>query len=86
MCWRLLDALGLDRVLLVGHDWGGYVGYRMVLGEPRRFDGEPALNMAHPWVTQGSRLRQTGGATLSSRAQLETPTGPSCFVRYPRRQ
>ena len=32
----LLDALGLDRVLLVGHDWGGYVGYRMVLGEPQR--------------------------------------------------
>ena len=27
----LLDALGLDRVLLVAHDWGAYVGYRMVL-------------------------------------------------------
>jgi pimeloyl-ACP methyl ester carboxylesterase len=27
----LLDALGLDRVLLVAHDWGGYVGYLMVL-------------------------------------------------------
>lgn len=50
----LLDALGLDRVLLVGHDWGGYVGYRMVLGEPQRFDGYLALNMAHPWVTPGT--------------------------------
>ena len=27
-----MDAMGLDRVLLVGHDWGGFVGYRMVLG------------------------------------------------------
>jgi pimeloyl-ACP methyl ester carboxylesterase len=47
----LLDALGLDRVLLVGHDWGGFVGYLMVLGSPERFDGYLALNMAHPWVT-----------------------------------
>ncbi|KUI12795.1 alpha/beta hydrolase [Mycolicibacterium acapulense] len=46
----LLDALGLDRVLLVGHDWGAYVGYRMVLTAPERFDGYLATNMAHPWV------------------------------------
>ena len=47
----LLDALGLDRVLLVAHDWGGYVGYLMVLRAPERFDGYLALNMAHPWLT-----------------------------------
>ncbi|MGV0793561.1 alpha/beta fold hydrolase [Mycolicibacterium sp. XJ1819] len=46
----LLDALGLDRVLLVAHDWGAYVGYRMILREPARFDGYLAMNMAHPWV------------------------------------
>jgi pimeloyl-ACP methyl ester carboxylesterase len=46
----LLDALGLGRVLLVGHDWGGYVGYRMVLAAPERFDGYVPINMAHPWV------------------------------------
>jgi pimeloyl-ACP methyl ester carboxylesterase len=47
----LLDALGLDRVLLVAHDWGAYVGYRMVLRAPERFDGYLAMNMAHPWVS-----------------------------------
>jgi pimeloyl-ACP methyl ester carboxylesterase len=47
----LLDALGLDRVLLVGHDWGGFVGYIMVLGEPQRFDGYLACNIPHPWVS-----------------------------------
>jgi pimeloyl-ACP methyl ester carboxylesterase len=47
----LLDALGLDRVLLVAHDWGAYVGYLMVLRAPERFDGYLALNMAHPWLT-----------------------------------
>jgi pimeloyl-ACP methyl ester carboxylesterase len=52
----LLDALGLDRVLLVGHDWGGFVGYLMVLRAPERFDGYLALNMAHPWVTPRTLL------------------------------
>ncbi|MFG1930858.1 alpha/beta fold hydrolase [Mycobacterium sp. NPDC048908] len=47
----LLDALGLDRVLLVGHDWGAYAGYLMVLRAPERFDGYLALNMGYPWVT-----------------------------------
>jgi pimeloyl-ACP methyl ester carboxylesterase len=47
----LMDALALDRVLLVGHDWGGYVGYRMVLSTPERFDGFLVMNMAHPWQT-----------------------------------
>ncbi|MDT7795943.1 MAG: hypothetical protein QOD59_5384 [Mycobacterium sp.] len=41
----LLDALGLDRVLLVAHDWGAYVGYLMVLRAPERFDGYLTLNM-----------------------------------------
>jgi pimeloyl-ACP methyl ester carboxylesterase len=45
----LLDALGLERVLLVGHDWGAYVSYLLVLGAPQRFGGLVALNMAHPW-------------------------------------
>jgi len=47
----LMDALALERVLLVGHDWGGYVGYRMVLSSPERFDGYLVMNMAHPWQT-----------------------------------
>jgi pimeloyl-ACP methyl ester carboxylesterase len=47
----LLEALGLDRVLLMGHDWGAYVGYRLVFNSPERLDGYLAMNMAHPWVS-----------------------------------
>jgi pimeloyl-ACP methyl ester carboxylesterase len=47
----LMDELGLGRTLLIGHDWGGFVGYRMVLEAPERFDGFLVINMAHPWVT-----------------------------------
>jgi pimeloyl-ACP methyl ester carboxylesterase len=45
----LLDALGLDRVLLVAHDWGASAGWFMVLGSPERFDGYLAMNFPHPW-------------------------------------
>jgi pimeloyl-ACP methyl ester carboxylesterase len=47
----LMDALELHQVLLVGHDWGGFVGYRMLLAAPERFDGYLVCNMAHPWQT-----------------------------------
>jgi pimeloyl-ACP methyl ester carboxylesterase len=52
----LLDALGLDRVLLMGHDWGAYVGYLMVLRAPERFDGYLPMNMGYPWVTARTLL------------------------------
>jgi pimeloyl-ACP methyl ester carboxylesterase len=47
----LLDALGLDRVLLLAHDWGAAVGYLMVLREPELFEGYLVCNMAHPWLS-----------------------------------
>jgi pimeloyl-ACP methyl ester carboxylesterase len=47
----LLDEMGIGRVLLVGHDWGGYIGYLMALRAPERFSGYLALNIIHPWQT-----------------------------------
>ncbi|MFJ3339341.1 alpha/beta fold hydrolase [Streptomyces sp. NPDC086766] len=52
----LLDALGLDRVGLVGHDWRAHVGFRLCLRVPERFSGFLALNMAHPWARQRAIL------------------------------
>jgi pimeloyl-ACP methyl ester carboxylesterase len=53
----LLDALGLERVLLVGHDWGAFIGYLLVLGEPQRFGAFLACNMPHPWNGPATVLR-----------------------------
>ncbi|MBU3062821.1 alpha/beta hydrolase [Nocardia sp. NEAU-G5] len=50
----LLDSLlpcDPRTALLVGHDWGGFIGFRMVLREPERFAGFAPLNIAHPWQT-----------------------------------
>ena len=45
----LLDALGLQRVALVGHDWGGWVGFLAALRAPERFSGFLAASIAHPF-------------------------------------
>jgi pimeloyl-ACP methyl ester carboxylesterase len=47
----VLDELGLERVKLVGHDWGGWIGFLLCLREPSRFERFLALNILPPWVS-----------------------------------
>lgn len=44
----LLDALGIDTVRLVAHDWGAVIGWRFVLAHPQRVDRFVALSVGHP--------------------------------------
>jgi pimeloyl-ACP methyl ester carboxylesterase len=46
----VLDALGIQRVKLVGHDWGGWIGFLLCLREPERFERYLALNILPPWT------------------------------------
>jgi pimeloyl-ACP methyl ester carboxylesterase len=52
----LLDALGLDRVRLAGHDWGGFVGFLLCLRQPERVRSFLALNILHPWPRVDPRV------------------------------
>ena len=45
----LLDELGLDRVDLVGHDWGGWIGFLLALRRPERIGRFVALSIVPPW-------------------------------------
>jgi pimeloyl-ACP methyl ester carboxylesterase len=45
----LLDALGIERVKLIGHDWGGYAGFLMCLLAPERVERYLVANIIHPW-------------------------------------
>jgi pimeloyl-ACP methyl ester carboxylesterase len=47
----VLDELGLERVKLVGHDWGGWVGFLLCLRAPQRFERFLALNIVPPWIS-----------------------------------
>jgi pimeloyl-ACP methyl ester carboxylesterase len=53
----LLDALELDRVKLIGHDWGGWIGFLLCLRAPERFDRFLALGITHPWQSVGGGWR-----------------------------
>jgi pimeloyl-ACP methyl ester carboxylesterase len=46
----LLDALELDRVRLVGHDWGAFVAFLVALRAPERVSELLALSIIHPWA------------------------------------
>ena len=47
--FALLDALELERVDLVAHDWGAWVGFLACLDRPERIRRYVALNMVTPW-------------------------------------
>lgn len=45
----LLDALGIESVTWVGHDWGGWTGFLAALRAPGRFERMLALTIPHLW-------------------------------------
>ncbi|MEY2513905.1 MAG: hypothetical protein QOJ89_1263 [bacterium] len=45
----ILDALGLDGVNLVGHDWGGVVGFIVCVEHPDRVRRFVPMNTGHIW-------------------------------------
>ncbi len=47
----VLDALEVDRVNLVGHDWGGVIGFLVCLDHPGRVERFVPMNTGHVWPT-----------------------------------
>jgi pimeloyl-ACP methyl ester carboxylesterase len=52
----LLDALGIERVKLIGHDWGGWAGFLLALSHPERIEQMVVCNSPHPWPRLRPRL------------------------------
>lgn len=44
----LLDALKVDKVRLVAHDWGAVIAWQLVLAHPERVDCYVAMSVGHP--------------------------------------
>jgi pimeloyl-ACP methyl ester carboxylesterase len=49
----LLDVLGLERIRLIGHDWGAFVGFLLCLRAPERFESFLAVSIIQPWARPG---------------------------------
>lgn len=50
----LLDALGIARVGLVGHDWGGAIAWAVAMLAPERVERLAIVNAPHPGIFQRS--------------------------------
>ena len=61
-----IDHLGLERVHLVGHDWGAVIGYAVAALAPERFDSLTTLAVPHPGRMQSDGLRQLPGQLRNS--------------------
>lgn len=51
---ELLSEMGIDRIRLIGHDWGGWIGYLMCLRAPQRVSHLMPLAIAPPWGTDST--------------------------------
>jgi pimeloyl-ACP methyl ester carboxylesterase len=54
----LLDALDIQKVRIVGHDWGAVQAWRVVLQYPQRVDRYVALSVGHPAAYSRGGLAQ----------------------------
>jgi pimeloyl-ACP methyl ester carboxylesterase len=59
----VLDALHIDKVFLVGHDWGGTIGWQVAALAPERVHRYVTLSVGHPYAIAHAgilqRLRMT---------------------------
>ncbi|HWX97795.1 MAG TPA: alpha/beta fold hydrolase [Solirubrobacteraceae bacterium] len=77
----LLDALGLERVDLIAHDWGAWIGFILCLEHPERFAHYLALNMYTPWPDPPSPRAIPVLARLWYQVALATPILGQALIR-----
>ncbi|HYA65380.1 MAG TPA: alpha/beta fold hydrolase [Burkholderiaceae bacterium] len=54
----ILDALGVEKVRLVGHDWGAVIAWQLCMLHPERVDRYMALSVGHPTAYARAPLEQ----------------------------
>jgi pimeloyl-ACP methyl ester carboxylesterase len=80
----LLDSEGLDRVRLVGHDWGGYTAFLLALEQPERIERMLALDITPPWRSSPSLMHVALPLLASYQLLLATPVlGPLTLTSSP---
>jgi epoxide hydrolase 4 len=81
----LLDHLGRERCILVGNDWGGYVGWVFASAYPGRVDRLVVLNAAHPAIflrEVRTNPAQIGASQYEREFHTATPPYPRWYNYY----
>jgi pimeloyl-ACP methyl ester carboxylesterase len=79
---NLLDALGIDRTDVIGHDWGGYTSFLLALRHPERVQRLVALDIIPPWPGRPRSRSRLIPSMLSYQLPLATPVlGPRTMTR-----
>ena len=61
----LIGHLGVDRINLVAHDWGGVVAWALALQRPELIERLVILNAPHPWIFNQLRANDPAQAEAS---------------------
>lgn len=69
----LMDALGVERAGLVGHDWGAFSGMLACLKAPERFTGFVSCSIPHLWPTPQDRRNPRRLLLLTYQGPIATP-------------
>lgn len=77
----LLDAAGLNRAHLVGHDWGGVAAWAMAAWHPQRVASLTVLSTPHPAAMAASLVASSQGLRSWYMGFFQLPAVPELVVR-----
>lgn len=77
----LLDSLELPSVSVIGHDWGGWVGFLLARRVPERVRRLMACSIVAPW--RGSRFVSPGDLRFAYQPLLAAPRLGPALLRRP---
>jgi pimeloyl-ACP methyl ester carboxylesterase len=77
----LLDALGLERVRYLGHDWGAFSGLLLALRAPERVSALLILSVPHLWPSRHDQRNPWRLAALAYQGALSTPGVGEALMR-----
>lgn len=76
----LLDAAGLDRAHVVGHDWGGALAWHLAARHTDRIGTATVLSTPHPAAMTWSLLRSRQGLMSGYMAAFQLPVLPERYL------
>lgn len=81
----LLHALGHDRAIIVGHDWGGAVAWNLAMRYPQAVDGLVVANAPHPRIVREKRFTWRRLKAWWYMFAFQMPWLPELLLRNPAR-